>query len=79
MRHDPDPGALLEPELVETGRHALGEIVELAVGEVAEARGGLVGFVVDADAIAVDDPGAFQMVADGHRCLHGRSPNWLKV
>ena len=56
LRHDADTSTLLETEVVEAGRHALGQVVE-HVGEVAEAGRQLVRLVIDAHPVAVHDPG----------------------
>ena len=70
LRDDADARTLVETEFVEAGGHALGEVVELAVREIAEARGRLIRFVVDADSIAVHDPRPLEVITDRHRCLH---------
>ena len=79
LRHDPDPGALAEAEVVEPRRHPLGQVVELAIGEIAEARCRLIGFIEDPDPVAVDELRPFKMITDRHRCLHSVPPAVVTV
>ena len=65
-----DPVADLEAELVELGRLAPGQRRDLRVGQVAQRRGGLVGFVDHPDPLAVDDARSVEEVGHGEGHEH---------
>ena len=74
VRDDRDPLAATDAEGVEAGGHRPGVLGDLPPRHPSPAVGGLVGFVDDADAVAVDVLGAVEEVEDVERDLHRIAP-----
>ena len=67
---DRDPVADADAELVELRGLPSGQCADLGVGELPQGRGGLVGLIDDAGALAVDGDGAVDEVGDAERDDH---------
>ena len=74
MRHDGHALAASDAEGVEAGGHRPGCVGDLPPRQLAPAVGGLVGFVDDADAVAVDVLGAVEEVEDVEGDVHHSTP-----
>jgi hypothetical protein len=74
VRHDRHPFAASDAEGIEAGGHRSGVFGDLPPRQRSPARGGLVGFVDDPDAVAVDLLGAVEEVEDVERDVHDSSP-----